>query len=70
MESYTIREGFSEIIIFLGKNYPTRLSALQAAARLMGAEVQREHFNTRRDTYRDDHNDGYIVPECNEPDGQ
>lgn len=58
METYTIREGFSEIIIFLGKNYPTRLSALQAAHRLMGAEAVREQSSITRNTYRDSHNDG------------
>jgi len=62
MEGYTIREVNSEILVFLGKNYPTKLSALQAGARVLATEVLREKMRIDRDNYREQHNDGFERP--------
>ena len=41
MDQVQVREVNAEVIIFLEKNYPTRLSALQEASRILNREVIR-----------------------------
>lgn len=45
MESITVREVNAEINIFLGKNYPSRLSALEEAYKILGRELLHEKSN-------------------------
>lgn len=42
MEQLHVKETNSEILIFLDKNYPTKLSALEEGARILQREVIRE----------------------------
>ena len=48
MEQVHIRESRSEILVFLDKHMPDRLSALQEAARIIQREVIREQSNPDR----------------------
>ncbi len=58
MESVYIKEVNKEIWIDLGRNHPTKLSALEEAARILQREVIREKSRIDRDTYIEGHNDG------------
>ncbi len=66
MESVYVKEVNKELWIDLGRNHPTKLSALQEAARILQREVIREQSRIDRDNYRELHNDG--LPECPESD--
>ncbi len=74
MESVYVKEVNKELWIDLGRNHPTKLSALQEGCRILAREVIREEkriYDQRiadRNTYRDLHNDG--LPEHPESDGQ
>lgn len=48
MESVHIKEANSEILIFLDCNFPTKLSALQEAVRVLQREVIRYETNPSR----------------------
>ncbi len=48
MESIKIRETNSEILIFLDRNMPTRLSALEEAIRILKVEAIRETIDNQR----------------------
>lgn len=43
-----VRESRSEVLVFIDKHMPDRLSALQEAARILQAEVIREQSNPNR----------------------
>ncbi len=58
IESITVREVNSEVNVWLDYNYSTRLAALEAAAKVLQREVLREQTNIKRDSYRENHNDG------------
>jgi len=58
MESVYVREVNRELWIDLGRNHPTKLSALQEGYRILGREVIRVQSKIDRDTYRESHNDG------------
>ena len=53
-----IREGRSEVLIFIDKHMPDRLSALKEAARILQVEVVREELNPDRNAnWRPDDNE-------------
>ncbi len=68
METVYVKEVNKELWIDLGRNHPTKLSALEEAARVIQREVIREKSRIDRDAYIEGHNDG--LPECPETDGQ
>jgi hypothetical protein len=63
METVYVKEVNKELWIDLGRNHPTKLSALEEAARVIQREVirekrlQDEKRNIDRDTYIENHND-------------
>lgn len=63
MEGATVREVNSEINVWLGRNHPTRLSALEEGAKVLAREVLREKARIARDRYVDDHNDANGPPD-------
>ncbi len=75
METVYVKEVNKELWIDLGRNHPTKLSALEEAARVIQREVirekrlQDEKHRIDRDTYLEQHND-YELPEHTEADGQ
>lgn len=48
MEQIHIREARSEVLIFLDKHMPDRLTAMEEAARILQREVLRERANPSR----------------------
>lgn len=48
MDQIHIREARSEVLIFLDKNMPDRLTALEEAVRILQREVVRERANANR----------------------
>ena len=75
METVYVKEVNKELWIDLGRNHPTKLSALEEAARVIQREVLRERkvqdeqSRIRRDTYFEQHNDN-CLPEPESTDGQ
>ncbi len=73
MESVYVKEVNKELWIDLGRNHPTKLSALQEAARVIQREVireeklQHEQSRIRRDNYIEGHADG--LPERSDTNG-
>lgn len=59
MESVYVKEVNKELWIDLGRNHPTKLSALEEAAKILQREVIRERSRTSRNDYRELHNDGF-----------
>ncbi len=68
MESVYVKEVNKELWIDLGRNHPTKLSALQEGARVLQREIIREQSRIDRDNYRERHCDG--LPEHPATDGQ
>lgn len=48
MEQIHVKESRSEVLVFLDKHMPDRLSALKEAARILQCEVIREQSNPNR----------------------
>lgn len=54
MDSITVREVNAEINIFLGRNCPTRLSALEEASKILQRELVRERSHSNERTHSND----------------
>lgn len=51
MEDVKVSEANSEVLVFLNKNYSTRLAALEEATKALQREVLREQTHPSRNTH-------------------